>query len=353
MSSSNASRSLDRRTWLRRSILGGSACAWLSAASCVPKPAQASVTAYVALDREFSAPWLEKFQAETKIEVIPKYDVESTKTVGLVNALLLERQRPHCDVFWNNEILHTLRLQREGLLEPFDTPVAQTIPPNYRDPQGCWYGFAARARVLLVNHDMVDAADEPTTIEALADSKWKGKAGIAKPLFGTTASHAAVLFARWGRARAEKFFRAVQENALTMSGNKQVAVSVGRGQLAWGLTDTDDAIVEIESGSPVHLVYPDQASDQDGTLLIPNTLAVIRHAPHAAYARQLVEYLLRPEVEESLARGPSAQFPLHRQSTVRPRVVTESTPRWMEVDFHAAAEAWDHASRWLKQLYFA
>ncbi len=52
--------------------------------------------------------------------MIAKFDVESTKTVGLVNQIIAEQKTPVCDLFWNNEIMHTVRLQKLGLLEPHD-----------------------------------------------------------------------------------------------------------------------------------------------------------------------------------------------------------------------------------------
>ena len=68
------------------------------------------VVVYTALDEQFSRPIFEQFTAETGIRVLAKYDTESTKSVGLTQALLAERARPRCDVFWNNEIVNTLRL---------------------------------------------------------------------------------------------------------------------------------------------------------------------------------------------------------------------------------------------------
>ena len=67
-----------------------------------------------------------------------------------------------------------------------------------------------------------------------------------------------------------------------LSGNKQVASAVGSGQLAlFGLTDTDDAIGEIEAGRPVAIIYPDRGETGElGTLFIPNVLAIPKGAPH-------------------------------------------------------------------------
>ena len=128
---------------------------------------------------------------------------------------------------------------------------------------------------------------------------------MAKPLFGTTATHAACLFAAWGDEKAREFFDKLKANEVKiLSGNKQVAQAVSSGEIDFGITDTDDAYEEIQAGRPVEIIYPDQGQGQIGTLYIPNTLAVIKGSPHAAEARRLVDYLLSPEVEARLGPGP-------------------------------------------------
>lgn len=313
--------------------------------------AASEVVVYAALDAEFSEPILEDFGRQSGIAVRSKFDVESTKTVGLVNAIIQEQQRPRCDVFWNNEILHTLRLQKLGLLEAYPAEAARGFPAAYRADDGTWHGLAARARVLLVNTELVPADNRPDSIEDLVDPQWKGQVGIARPLFGTTATHAAVLMATWGPERAEQFFRQVRENAQVMSGNKQVALAVGRGQLAFGLTDTDDAIIELDQGRPVTIVFPDQAPDQLGTLFIPNTLCIMRNGPHPESARRLVEFLLSADVERRLAAGASAQFPVNPAVEDVSRAAPDQPVRWMEVDFAAAAEAWETAAELMREIF--
>ena len=310
------------------------------------------VVVYTALDKEFSQPVFDDFTKTTGIAVRPKFDTESTKTFGLAEAILAEGGRPRCDVFWNNEILHTMRLERRGLLEVYRPAIAEQYPAMYRSPKGLWHGLAARARVLLVNTKLVGRAERPRSILDLADPKWKGRAGMAKPLFGTTATHAACLFAVWGDDRAREFFERLKANEVKiLSGNKQVARDVSAGALAFGLTDTDDAIEEVEGAGPVEIVYPDREPDQLGTLFIPNTLSLIRGAPHDAAARRLIDYVLSPEVEGRLAAGPSAQIPLNPQVEVKPRVETPATVHAMQVDFAAAAERWDTAAKFLQERF--
>ena len=309
------------------------------------------VVVYTALDAEFSQPILDDFQRNSRITVLPKFDLESTKTVGLANAIIAESNRPRCDVFWNNEILHTLRLEKLGLLEPFKPKLADDFPSNMQSPDHNWHGFAARARVLIVNIQRVPEEKRPSSVMDLIDPEWQGRVGIAKPLFGTTATHAACLFARWGDDKAQNFFREVIRNCKIEAGNKQVARDVSAGVLAWGLTDTDDAIGELESGMPVAIVYPDQAPGEMGTLFIPNTLAILRGCPHPAAARTLVDALLTPQVEERLASGPSAQIPLNQNVEAKLRTESPATIRVMEVDFREASDQWDQAAQFLRDLF--
>ncbi|MBN2473926.1 MAG: extracellular solute-binding protein [Pirellulales bacterium] len=315
------------------------------------------VVVYTALDSEFSKPIFADFSTETGIAVQPKFDTESTKTVGLTQAILAEADRPRCDVFWNNEILNTLRLQRAGLLEVYRSPAAEGYPEFARSPKGTWHGFAARARVLIVNTEKIPEAERPRSIHDLADPKWRGQAAIAKPLFGTTATHAACLFASWhdeqtGDRKAEEFFRGLKANDVQiLSGNKQVALSVASGQALFGLTDTDDAIIEKEKGMPVEIVYPDQGEGGIGTLFIPNTLAIIRGGPHGESARRLVDYLLQPKVEAKLAAGRSAQIPLNPECEAEVRVETPKTIKPMQIDFDAAAEKWDTVAKFIRDEF--
>lgn len=310
------------------------------------------VVVYSALDREFSEPILQQFEEETGVKVLANYDVESTKTVGLTNQILAERRRPRCDLFWNNEILNTLRLAEQGLLDVYTSPAAEHYPSQFVSPEGNWHGFAARVRVLIVNTDKVPGDQWPDSIHDLTDPHWKEQVGIAKPLFGTTATHAACLFEKWGADEAQSFFLQLKANAKVLSGNKQVALAVARGELAFGLTDTDDAYIEkVVKGQPVDIIFPDQGEDQMGALFIPNTLAVIKGGPNPEHARRLIDYLLSVQVEEQLALGESAQFPLHEEAEVRSPAAPEGPLKRMEIDFQAAAGQWDTAAEFLKEHF--
>jgi len=310
------------------------------------------VVVYCALDRLYAQPVLEAFEARTGIEVLPKWDTESTKTTGLVQAIRAEKERGRCDVFWNNEVGQTIGLARDGLLEPYASPVARELPEGARDSEGRWTGFAARARVLIVNTDLVAEADTPRGADAFLDPRWKGRCGIAKPLFGTTATHVAALFAARGPEQAKAWLAGIKANGVVVcAGNADVKDRVAAGELAFGLTDTDDASLALLEQKPVRVVFPDQEPGGLGTLMIPNSVAIVKGAPHSAEARALVDYLLSAEVEEALAASRSVQVPLRpglkRAEWIPPEV------RTFAVSWSATADAFEPSRAYVRDVFLA
>lgn len=323
-----------------------------AAVGCVPRT-EDSVVVYSAADREYAQPILGAFERRhAGTEVVEQFDVESTKTVGLVTRIESEAQRPRADLFWNNEIMHTLRLEQAGLLQSISWDIPNDWPASMRSASGHWVGIAARARVLLINRQRLpDESTRPNSVIDLADPKWQQQCGVALPLFGTTATHFTVLRQTMGAERAAAWFKEVKSNAMILSGNKQVAQAVSSGKLAFGLTDTDDALVEIDAGLPVEIVYPDQLPDQWGALRIPNTIAVLAGAPHPHAAEQLANFLVSADTEGRLAMGLSGQFPVRPGHPQPSRAQGESLVRWMEVDFQQAAQGWVDASDQMRSIF--
>jgi iron(III) transport system substrate-binding protein len=333
------------------------------------------VVCYVAHDREFSEPILREFEKRTGIKVQAVYDAESTKTVGLVNRLLQEQERPRCDVFWNNEIVNTVRLKHKGVLTEYRPQAAQNFPPEFRDRDGKWTGFAARARVLIVNTELVKEEETPAKLSDLLDPKWQGKIGIAKPLFGSTATWVATIYtedlARMQQREdalkqgqkpdaTDSQFAVLQklvekQKLKILGGNKQTAQAVSGGDLPLAFTDTDDALGEKESGKPVKIVYLDSAPDGSGTLFFPNTLSLIANCPHQENAKKLVEYLLSPEIEIQLANGPAAQIPVNPAlkpgEDFLPRCATPQTARPFPADWDEVAKRWEPAMEWARNNF--
>ena len=280
---------------------------------------ESTVIVYCAQDQVFSEPLLAEFTRQTGIKVRPVFDSEAVKTVGLANRLLAEKDHPQCDVFWGNEELRTRQLAARGV---------------FRATNG-FTTFGYRSRRIVTNTNKVSLAEAPRTLAELTNATWRGKVALAYPMFGTTATHFLALRQRWGDAAWQTWCRALQANQpFLVDGNSVVVKLVGQGEAWIGLTDSDDVTGGIREGLPLATMplTPE-------TLLIPNTVAVVRGAPHAAEAEQLFEFLQRPEVAERLVKEAALEG------------AQASQPQGLQVDWTSLLHDLDAATAILKDIF--
>jgi iron(III) transport system substrate-binding protein len=288
------------------------------------------VVAYVSEDQVFSEPILRDFERETGIRVRAVFDTEETKSTGVMNRLLAERNNPQADVYWANEPIRAESLRQQGMTEPYVSPVAADIPAEYKDPDGHWTGFSARARVLLVGKDL---SEKPSSVRDLVDARYRGRGAIANPLFGTTTAEVAALFVLKGDEWGRDFLAGLRSNGVRVtSSNGESADAVVSGDAAFSLVDSDDAVSRIRQGRAVEMIVPDQAEGAMGVFLVPNAVLIVRGGPHPDTAKRLVDYLLSPDTERKLAVADCAQLPLHAGVEPPPEVSPISELRLMAVD---------------------
>jgi iron(III) transport system substrate-binding protein len=235
------------------------ACALFAVAGC--KSRANEVVVYTSVDQVFSEPVFRAFERQAGIRVRAVFDTEETKSTGGLNRLIAEADRPQADVFWSGDPVRPFLLIKRGMIEPYASPNATGLAPELRAENGTWTGFAARARVLLVNKTKVTAGEMPTSIRDLAKARWKGQTTIANPLFGTTTMHVAALFVAWGDEAARQFLTDLRTNGVRIaSSNGEVKRLVVGGEVAFGLTDTDDANEAIKEGAPVEIASATQST---------------------------------------------------------------------------------------------
>src|SRR4030042_1932745 len=157
---------------LNRLILSFAIIPFIFSSACQRPHSERSVVIYASVDQVYSEPILKAFQEKTGIQVRTVYDVEASKTTGLVNRLIAEKDRPQADVFWSGEFAQTILLKEKGVLASYASSSAMDIPSPYRDPQDYWTGYAARGRVLIINTDKVSPAHFPKSIFDLLSIRW-------------------------------------------------------------------------------------------------------------------------------------------------------------------------------------
>jgi iron(III) transport system substrate-binding protein len=275
----------------------------------------AEVVVYCALDQPYAEPIIKSFEHETGIRVKTVYDSEAVKTAGLVNRILTEQKRPQCDVFWNNEKLRIVVLAQRNALESYRSPRWKERNLPHDEKNELWSEFSARLRVIVYSTapEMIKKWKLPlksssSELQWLLDPKYKGMIAIAHPLFGTTSTQFLDWIQQERRAnlKPESWLqKVIDQKPILCNGNSDVVRRVAAGQAAFGFTDSDDVLAAKSHGDPVDFLIPNSEP-----LLIPNTIALIRSAPHRKEAEAFIDYVLSEKTEIALAQGISKQIPL-------------------------------------------
>lgn len=299
-------------------IAGGAVGLW--GAGCARRASAAGeVVLYSSADDFVLREVVAVFERESGITVRVLGDTEATKTTGLLERLVSEREKPVADVWWSSEPFGTIRLAGMGLFEPVGLDVPGAVDPALAGtidaPDGSWFGFAARARVMGVREGRFGEEELPRGLDDLTDGRFEGRVGMARPRFGTTRGQMAAVVATRGEGALRGWLEAMKANRLRIyDGNSSVVRAVADAEIDIGLTDTDDVWAARRNGWPVGAVFESPAggvgASLPGPMLMPNTVARVRGGPNAEQARALMAFLLAGRGEEILASSDSHNLPL-------------------------------------------
>ncbi|MBK8974773.1 MAG: extracellular solute-binding protein [Planctomycetes bacterium] len=280
------------------------------------------------------------FEARTgfAVRVVRSRRPSPEQVAAVIDQITAERG----DVWWCQEPLTTEILKRAGALARLDPGPAgaDRIPSRFHDPDGTWFGFAARARILMVNTDLVPEPARPRSMWDLLDPRWKGKVGLASPTWGTAILHLLALRSSLGEAESARYLNGLVDNDVIVArGDRDLAERIGSGEVLAGMTDTSDCLGVAAAGQPVAMIYPDQHGV--GTLVEPNTLAWLASSGNPAGARQLIEFLLSADAERAICAQGRGQMPLDQGVAPLPPTPRITDLRVMDADVARAADLLD------------
>ncbi|CAG9174215.1 Fe(3+) ABC transporter substrate-binding protein [Cupriavidus respiraculi] len=229
---------------------------------------------------------------------------------------LLERIRSEganspADVFITVDIGRLWRAQQAGVFAPVKSKVLESrIPANYRDPNGEWFGFSARARVIAYNKDAVKAG-EIKTYEELADPKWKGKVCTRSSGHVYNLSLISSLIAHDGEAKTEQWARGMVANLARTpkGGDTDQLKAVAAGECDVAIANTYYIARLMKSTKPedkavadkLGVVWPNQSSQ--GVHMNISGGGMLKHAPNKEAAVKFLEYLASDEAQAYFADG--------------------------------------------------
>lgn len=311
-------------------IVGGFAISRSVRSGANSVPDERSVVLYSSVDDALLRQVIASFEETTKIKVRVVGDTEATKTTGLVQRLITERNSPRADVWWSNETMGSVKLASEGVLEPFTSKAEMDFdggwPKHLRDPKQQWYGFAQRARVIAYNTNRVSKQGAPVRLRDLAKPEWRGRIGMARPQFGTTRNQMAALYSLAGAEPFRAWLEGLKDNNVRFfDGNSAVVQALGNGEIEACLTDTDDCYAAKRENWPVEFSFeiPDPANRQFpastppalafrsfGPLMLPNSAGRVRGTKRPTEASKLLDFILSEKVERMLAESEARNIPI-------------------------------------------
>jgi iron(III) transport system substrate-binding protein len=262
------------------------------------------------------------------------------------------------DVVWDTDLLRTLKRQREGLLLSRNWSIPRDWPSPFRASDGTWVAFAARARVLIINDQVGESVANPSSIFDLGAPLWKDTCGIASLSSPSVRVHLAIIASRCDFIKIdadqnqsiasekqsldfEKWTEVLSQNVRIYEEESQLASAVVRGEIHWGVVDSDLAVAIRNQNPSVRIVFPDQTEGGFGTVLIPDTVSVMAAAKNPKVAGRLADFLISDDVEARLTISDSATIPLNPSPKELSRLLKGLDVRWAEVKVNDLVDAWD------------
>lgn len=203
------------------------------------------------------------------------------------------------------------RAEQAGLFQPVHSRVLESrIPAHFRVPNNQWYGFSARARVIVYNKAAIKPG-EVQNYEDLASPRLKDKVCTRSGSHVYNLSLMSALIEHWGEAKAEEWARGVVANFARSpkGGDTDQIKAVAAGECAVALSNSyyyvrlmrSDKADDRKIIEQVGLIWPNQKSF--GTHMNISGAGVIKSAPHKDAAVRFLEYLASDAAQAYFANG--------------------------------------------------
>ncbi len=277
------------------------------------------VNVYTYRESKLMQPLFDAFAKETGIKV----NVISASS-GLEQRIKAEGANSPADVLLTVDIGRIEDAVRAGITQPIKSDVLdKVIAPQYRDPEGHWYGISMRARVVYASKDRVQ--ETALTYEDLADPKWKGKICIRSGQYIYNNALFAAFIAHHGEAKTEEWLSGLKTNLAQKpsGGDREVARDIAAGKCDIGVANTYywalmlNREAERKPWAEATKVILPKFKD-GGTHVNLSAVVLARYAPNKANAMKLVEWLVGDEAQHMYAD-------LNYEYPVRPGIAVNPT----------------------------
>lgn len=272
------------------------------------------VNVYSARKEALIKPLLDKFTENTGIRV----NLITGKDDALLTRIKNEGRNSPADILITADAGRLYRAKTQGILQAVYSPyLNQSIPAQYRDPEGQWYGLSLRSRVIFYNRDKVKP-NEINRYEDLASPRWKQKICIRSSNNIYNQSLTASMIAHLGEPATLTWAEGLVANLARppKGGDRDQIKAAAAGQCDIAVANTyyyaamlnnskDPA--QQAAAKKMGLIWPNQGDR--GAHMNVSGAAVTRYAPNQKEAVKLIEFLASPGSQQWYAET-NNEFPV-------------------------------------------
>jgi iron(III) transport system substrate-binding protein len=305
--------------------------AWLPDLVVQPVAAQGGVVnLYNARHYDTDQALYDGFTAQTGIQV----NMIQGDADQLIERIKSEGANSPADVLITVDAGRLWRAQEAGLFRSVSSGVLeQNVPASLRDPEGHWYGFSMRARVIAYSTERVSPS-ELSTYEDLADPKWQGRLLVRSSSNVYNQSLTGALLEANGPDATEAWARGIVANLARapQGGDTDQLLAIGSGEGDVALVNQYYYLRLVNSAKPeereiasrIGVFFPNQAAGERGTHVNISGGGVVATAPNPAGAQAFLEYLTSYEAQASFAQG-NYEWPVVEGAAMHPSLAALGT----------------------------
>ena len=292
----------------------------LTASMTSTASADGEVNVYTYRETKLIQPLFDAFTSETGIKV----NIVSASS-GLEQRMKAEGINSPADVLLTVDIGRMDEAVKAGVTQPIGSAVVdETVPAQYRDPDGHWAGISMRARVIYASKDRVK--QDKITYEELADPKWKGKICIRSGQHIYNNALFAAYTAKYGEAKAEEWLRGVKANLAQKpsGGDREAARDVAAGKCDLGIGNTYYWALMMNKdpekkpwAEATRVILPTFVGG--GTHVNLSGVLLAKHAPNKANAVKLIEWLVGEKAQKIYADS-NYEYPVRAGVAIDPTI---------------------------------
>lgn len=258
-------------------------------------------------------PFLQGFTAKTGIKTNVVF-----ASKGLAQRLAAEGPASPADLVLTVDIARLSEYAEADLFQPINSEVlTNAIPAHLRSADNSWFGLSRRTRLIVTSKERV-ADGEISTLEELADPKWRGRICTRKGSHVYNRALLSSLIAHHGAEAAEEWARGFVANlARKPQGNDRAqakAIYSGECDVAimnhyyYGkMINNEDEPVQKQWAQSLRVVVPNQ-NDRGAHINITGG-GVAKYAPNRDNAIALLEYLVSSEAQ-ALYAAVNYEYPI-------------------------------------------